>query len=121
MSCAGYPEDLSTPLFDTPETCCGAKLGWLDADECVANSKDASIGACLRARMSPSNGKTLPDLAGYVTVCFDGDLSATSGSLDMYVTDLEASVSDKGVHIHKGKLFISSIECHILLDFISQM
>lgn len=104
-SCGGYPEDLASSMFDTAESCCSTKLGWLDQDECVANTKDITLGGCLQAKMSASNGNTYPDADGYVTVCFGGELSVTSGSLSMYVKGLNISTTG-GVHVHTGEFII---------------
>lgn len=63
----------------------------------------AAASSCLEARMSSSNDGTYPNANGFVTVCFDGSLnSATGGSFDMYVENLNASTTG-GVHIHSGK------------------
>ena len=91
--------DFSTQLFDTADLCCSTKLGWLDAGACVA---DTNNGVCLQAKMTSSNGGTYPNAEGYVTVCFDGALSETSGSLRMNVKGLKVSTTG-GVHIHTGK------------------
>ena len=66
---------------------------------CVADSNN---GGCLEARID-SIDSNFPDAEGYITVCFDGALSETSGTLDMYVKDLAGSITDGGVHIHTGK------------------
>jgi len=103
-SCQGYPDNLSSMLFDTASACCSTKLGWLDNTECVANSKDISLGGCLQAAMSSSNDNRYPKAVGYVTVCFGGELSATSGTMSMFVKNLNtSSTTVGGVHIHSGK------------------
>jgi hypothetical protein len=36
--CDGTPDDLSTRLYDTKETCCSSALGWLKSEVCIANT-----------------------------------------------------------------------------------
>jgi len=80
------------------------KLGWLDQATCVAANNDVSVGGCLQAAMSLSNGNRYPNYVGYVTVCFDGKLLATSGTMSMYTKNLITSSTTVGVvHIHSGK------------------
>ena len=75
----------------------------------------AASNGCLEAKMSSSNGDTYPDANGFVTVCFNRELSSeTGGSMNMYVADLKASTTG-GVHIHLGR-FLKSF-CLILLNF----
>lgn len=92
-------DDLTVRLFTTPKDCCSNMLGWLDPDVCAANSGGSN---CLEASISSSNGNTFPNADGTVTVCFDGRLSATSGTLQMRVENLGASIVG-GVHIHTGR------------------
>ena len=56
---------------------------------------------CLQATMKPSNNERYPDVDGYIEVCFDGQLSETSGRLVMQVDNLKADTRG-GVHIHSG-------------------
>ena len=35
--------DVSASIFETPDECCGTRLGWRDLDECVADSTDDSL------------------------------------------------------------------------------
>lgn len=37
--CGGIPTDLGTPMYDSVEACCKAKLGWIDSDSCKSKSQ----------------------------------------------------------------------------------
>ena len=54
-SCKGGPDDLSTPLYADATTCC-ARLGWVDADTCVANSQ-AGTSSSSAADSGPGTGQ----------------------------------------------------------------
>ena len=57
----------------------------------------------MNAQVGPSNDKKYPDIQGEVRVCFDGDISPNSGTLNMdAVTGLNKGISDGGVHVHSG-------------------
>ena len=99
-ACAGSPDDSSLKLYDSAESCCSSVLGWLDQDLCV---EDTISGGCLQARMSSSNGGPYSTADGYITVCFDGKLSETSGTMEMYVQNLNTT-TEGGVHVHSGKI-----------------
>ncbi|EJK75550.1 hypothetical protein THAOC_02723 [Thalassiosira oceanica] len=64
---------------------------------------------CLQATINPSNNERYPDIDGYIEVCFDGQLSETSGRLVMQVDNLKADTRG-GVHIHSGTSCESAVK-----------
>jgi len=47
--------DLSATIFVTPQECCGALLGWVDLDSCVAYSENDESGNGGEGSLEPSN------------------------------------------------------------------
>ena len=104
--CAHH-HDLSATIFPTVEECCRTTLGWVDQGLCVARGQPPGPAPaatnCLKAQMAPSNSQWFPGIEGDVMVCFDGELSPTSGTLVMNgVNGLQPSIADGSVHIHSG-------------------
>lgn len=54
-SCKGSPDDLSTPLYADEATCC-ARMGWVDAGTCEANSL-AGTSSSSAAESGPGTGE----------------------------------------------------------------
>jgi hypothetical protein len=42
LECGGRPDDISTPMYDSADTCCTSKLNWVDKDTCVAASESGT-------------------------------------------------------------------------------
>ena len=55
-SCKGGPDDLSTPLYPDETTCC-ARMGWIDAATCAANSLAGTSSSSGAAGSGPGTGQ----------------------------------------------------------------
>ena len=55
-SCKGSPSDLSTPLYADTTTCC-ARLGWVEANTCAANSAAGTSSSSSAADSGPGTSQ----------------------------------------------------------------
>lgn len=55
-SCKGGPDDLSTKLYADETTCC-ARMGWVDAATCAANSLAGTSSSSSAAAPGPGTGQ----------------------------------------------------------------
>jgi hypothetical protein len=83
-SCKGGPDDLSTPLYADETTCC-ARMGWIDAATCAANSLAGTSSSSSAAAPGPGTGQWRKN-DGYTQCVLDCKAGDTIAAGDPIIT-----------------------------------